>query len=77
MAERSIFSRGGSGNTRGGLDRYLAPPAIDDSNLPPSIDDPAHPPEPEHPVDCAGADKDEAVCQIAKAEQDREGQPPA
>ena len=70
MAERSIFAPGGSGMTRGGLDRYLGPAAIDDSNLPPAIDEAGNKAEPEVPVDCAGADKDQAVCQIAKAEQD-------
>ena len=65
----SMFGRGGSGLTRGGLDRYLGPEAGDESSLPPSIEDPAHVPEPEHPVDCAGADKDQAVCQIAEAEK--------
>ncbi len=69
MAERSMFGRGGSGMTRGGLDRYLGPTAIDDSNLPLAIEDPEHVAEPEVPVDCAGADKGQAVCEIAKAEQ--------
>ena len=71
MAERSMFGLGGSGNTRGGLDRYLGPDVTDSTGMPPSIEDPAHPVEPEHPVDCEGADRDAAVCQIAKAEAER------
>ena len=70
MAERSTFAPGGSGMTRGGLDRYLGPAAIDDSNLPAALESPDQPAEPEHPVDCAGADKDEPVCQIAAAEKE-------
>jgi hypothetical protein len=71
MAERSIFAPGGDGMTRGGLDRYLASPAGAGSSLPSSIEDAADEhAEPSHPVDCEGADKDAAVCQIARAEQD-------
>ena len=70
MAEQGIFGRGGSGMTRGGLDRYLGPAGGDDSNLPASIEDGTPKAEPEHPVDCAGADKGEPVCQIAKAERE-------
>ena len=77
MAERSMFAPGGSGGTRGGLDRYLGPAGADESSLPPAIEDPAHRPEPEHPVDCAGADKDQAVCQIAKAEAELGNTPEA
>jgi hypothetical protein len=76
MAERSIFSPGGSGMTRGGLDRYLSPSGIDDSRLPESITDPSLHAEPEVPVDCDGADKDTAVCQIARAERDLGSAPP-
>ncbi len=54
--------------TTGGLDGYLGPPAGDFSNLPPSIDDPEKCEEDVPDPDCAGADADEAVCQIAKAE---------
>jgi hypothetical protein len=71
MAERSIFAPGGGGATRGGLDRYLGPAGIDDSSLLPVIEDP-QPDTAEVPVDCAGADKDEAVCAIARAEQEAE-----
>ncbi len=72
MAERSMFAPGGSGMTRGGLDRYLGPAAIDDSNLPAATQPDDHPAAAETPVDCAGADKDQAVCQIAEAEKTAE-----
>ncbi len=68
MAERSMYSRGGSGMTTGGLDGYLGPEAQDFSNLPESIEDPEkidQTPE----VDCNGSDKDDSVCQIADAEK--------
>jgi hypothetical protein len=75
MAEKSEFDRGGDGMTRGGLDRFLGPPAGDYSHLPPSIeDDKVDPDQRDEPIDCAGKDADEAVCDIAKAEEaEREG----
>jgi hypothetical protein len=69
MAIKSTFARGGDGMTSGGLDRFLAPPAGDYSNLPESIEEPAPVVEPEIPVDCDGKDRDQPVCQIAAAEQ--------
>ena len=71
MAERSMFAPGGDGMTRGGLDRYLGSPAVADSNIPAAFQPDDNPAEPEVPVDCEGADKDSAVCQIAKAEQEK------
>jgi hypothetical protein len=74
MAEQSIYSRGGSGMTRGGLDRYLGPEAQDSSSMPEDIEQPK-PEEVVLEVDCAGADRNEPVCQIAKEEQkQRQGQ---
>jgi hypothetical protein len=75
MAEKSEFDRGGDGMTRGGLDRYLGPPAGDYSHLPPAIaDDKIDPDDPGGEIDCAGKDADEAVCEIARAEEaEREG----
>ena len=75
MADRSIYSRGGSGMTRGGLDRYLGPAAGDYSSLPDHPDE-AELAEPTVPVDCENADKDEAVCQIAAAEKELNSSPP-
>ena len=67
MAERSIYSRGESGMTTGGLDAYLGPEALDYSNLPENIEDPAKAEDvPE--IDC-DANSSEAVCQIAEAEK--------
>lgn len=54
--------------TRGGLDRYLGPEAGDSSNVPMEIEN-AQVTEAPTQVDCAGRDKDEAVCQIAEAER--------
>lgn len=70
MAERSMYSRGGSGMTRGGLDRYLGPEAQDSSSLPEDIEQP-QPQEDAPEVDCSGADRDEPVCQIAKEEEEK------
>lgn len=71
MAERSMFDRGGSGGTRGGLDRFLGPKAGDASNLPPSIDDQKTDPDAaEQELDCAGKDAHEPLCEIAKAEEE-------
>jgi hypothetical protein len=71
MAERSIFDRGGSGMTTGGLDRYLGPEAQDYSSLPEHIEDPEKVTD-ARDVDCQ-KNKDEPVCQIAKAEQEVHG----
>lgn len=65
MAE-SIFSNQG-GETRGGLDRYLGPEAKDFSKMPP-LEDPDAPPD--RQLDCEGADANEPVCEIARAEED-------
>ncbi len=70
MIEKSIYSRGGSGMTTGGLDGYLGPEAQDFSNLPESIEDPDKGDDVAE-VDCAGSDKNEAVCQIAEAEKEK------
>ncbi len=75
MALRSSFAPGGNGMTRGGLDRYLGPSVMGDSNIPESLQAPEHPAEPVAPVDCSGADKGEAVCQIAAAEKEIEKAP--
>ena len=67
MDKRSMYSKGGSGMTTGGLDGYLGPEAQDFSNLPTSIEEP----EIVNDVldtDCA-ANPDEAICQIAAAEK--------
>ena len=69
MAEKSIYSRGGSGMTTGGLDDYLGPEAQDFSNLPESIEDPEKVEEKVRELDCAGADANEPVCKIAEAEK--------
>ncbi len=71
MAIKSTFDRGGDGMTRGGLDRYLGPPAEDYSNLPESITDPLAEDDPQIEVDCQGKNKDEAVCEIAKVNADK------
>jgi hypothetical protein len=75
MAEKSEFDRGGDGMTRGGLDRFLGPPASDNSHMPPAIEDEkADPYDRGESIDCSGKDVDEAVCEIAKAEEaEREG----
>jgi hypothetical protein len=73
MAE-SIFARGGSGMTRGGLDRYLGPEGLDSSSLPESIENPKE--EGSREVDCAGDDAGSAVCEIAKAEKEHEAESP-
>jgi hypothetical protein len=65
---RSIYSKGGSGMTTGGLDGILGPEAQDFSNLPEHIEHVEQTDE-ESIVDCQGSDKDEAVCQIAEAEK--------
>jgi hypothetical protein len=67
MPEKSIFSRGGSGMTTGGLDRFLGPQAGDHSSLPDHTEDPANANDARE-VDCK-ADPDEPVCQIADAER--------
>jgi hypothetical protein len=68
MAERSIYARGGSGMTTGGLDGYLGPEAQDFSNLPESIEEPETLNEVAD-IDCAAANSGEAVCEIAEAER--------
>jgi hypothetical protein len=61
--------------TRGGLDRYLPPEAVDYSNLPEFIED--HAGETDAPaVDCAGTDAGSPICQLAKAEQEIEAAKP-
>jgi hypothetical protein len=71
MAEKSEFDRGGDGMTRGGLDRFLGPPAGDYSHLPPSIaDDQGDPDEKSPEMDCDGKDANEPVCEIAKVEEE-------
>ncbi len=68
MADRSIFSPGGSGMTTGGLDGYLGPQGQNHSNLPESISDPekqSNVPE----IDCQ-TNGQEPVCQIAEAEKE-------
>jgi hypothetical protein len=71
MAEKSEFDRGGSGMTRGGLDRFLGPPAGEYSHLPPSIaDDKVDPDDKGEELDCAGKDADAPVCEIAEAEEE-------
>lgn len=64
----SAYKNGGSGMTRGGLDAFLGPEARDYSNLPEHIEDAEAEPD-KRELDCENADKDEAVCQIAEAEQ--------
>ncbi len=71
MPEKSMFQPGGDGMTRGGLDRFNGPPAGDYSNLPESIEDAKTDPDDEKiELDCAGKDAGEAVCEIAKAEEE-------
>ena len=72
MSQKSIFSRGGSGMTTGGLDGYLGPEAQDHSNLPEHIEEPKKSLD-DSTMDCDGAAKDQAVCQIAKAEKELHG----
>ncbi len=69
MAIKSVFDRGGDGMTTGGLDRFLAPPAQDHSNLPDRITEPVAKDEGASVVNCGGADKDQSVCQLAEAER--------
>ncbi len=69
MAEKSMYSRGGSGMTTGGLDGHLGPEAQDFSNLPEGIEDPEKIDERVRELDCAGADANEPVCKIAEAEK--------
>jgi hypothetical protein len=68
MAERSIYARGGSGMTTGGLDSYLGPEGQDFSNLPESIEDPEKSIDVAD-TDCSAANSGEAVCEIAEAER--------
>jgi hypothetical protein len=71
MADKSTFDRGGTGMTRGGLDRFLAPTAGSYSHLPSSIDDDKiNPDQPIEELDCNGKDTGEPVCEIAKAEEE-------
>jgi hypothetical protein len=72
MADKSMFNRGGSGMTRGGLDRFLGPEADSYSHLPPAIaDDKLNPDEStEKELDCTGKDAEEPVCEIAEAEEE-------
>ena len=58
------------GMGRGGLDRFLGPPAGDSSNLPPAVENPGSEKVPERKMDCAGQDANEAVCEIANAEEE-------
>ena len=78
MAERGIFAGGGDGMTRGGLDRYLGPPAGDYSEMPPSIEDPAEAAADAVPdVDCSDpANAGLAICQIAEAEKEHDAEEP-
>jgi hypothetical protein len=69
MADKSMYSRGGSGMTTGGLDDYLGPEAQDFSNLPEHIEEPAKVDEELRKMDCNNTDADEAVCKIAEAEK--------
>lgn len=64
----------GSGMGRGGLDRYLGPQAKDSSNLPPSVNAPDDSAERQRTLDCAGTDANEAVCEIANAEEEEREQ---
>lgn len=66
----SGMERGGMG--RGGLDRYLAPPASDHSRLPKP--DPAEAADSQRALDCAGKDANEPVCEIANAEFEERGE---
>jgi len=69
----SMFNRGESGMTRGGIDQNLGPQAEDYSSLPNSSDvDPIDKttPDGEREIDCAGKDADQDVCEIAKLEQE-------
>ena len=72
-----MYNRGGTGQTDGGLDRYLGPQAKDYSNLPPAIEEgkPALE-EPAAEIDCDGKDIDKAVCEIAKLEQEQQREMP-
>jgi hypothetical protein len=72
MNTDSIYNRGGSGMTRGGLDRFLGPQAEDYSNLPEHIEQAEAEPD-ERKLDCENADREEPVCQIAKSEQEKRG----
>jgi hypothetical protein len=67
METKSIYSRGGSGMTTGGLDAYLGPDASDYSSLPSSIEEPKAA-EDVREVDCS-VNSSEPVCQIAEAEK--------
>jgi hypothetical protein len=67
MDIKSIYSRGGSGMTTGGLDAYLGPEAGDYSSLPQSIEQ--HKEIQDTPkVDCSVNPAD-PLCQIAEAEK--------
>jgi hypothetical protein len=71
MAEKSTYQPGGDGMTRGGLDRYLGPEARDSSSMSPRIEEAKTDPDEQSPeLDCAGKDAEEAVCQIAKSEEE-------
>lgn len=71
MADKSMYSRGGSGMTTGGLDGYLGPEAQDHSNLPEQIENvEVEDDVSEAVIDCEGADREEPVCKIARAEDE-------
>ncbi len=68
MVQKSIYSRGGSGMTSGGLDGYLGPEAQDHSTVLERLDEVGNIEEKQE-VDCEGKDQSEPLCQIAKAEE--------
>jgi hypothetical protein len=70
MISKSIYAPGSSGMTTGGLDGYLGPEAKDFSNLPEHIEE-VDADTDAKVVDCSGADANEAVCEIAKAESEK------
>lgn len=71
MFARSTYQPGGDGMTRGGLDRYLGPEARDSSTMSPRIEDAKTDPDEEtRELDCTGKDANEAVCEIANAEEE-------
>ena len=64
---KSSFDRGGSGNTQGGLDRFLGPRGSSRSKMPPALDDEKANPDEQGEVDCENKDADEPVCELKKA----------
>ena len=65
-----------SGQVQGGLDRFLSPTGRDRSSMPPALADGKANEDERQPVDCDGADSDQAVCDLAKAVEEQQRRTP-